>query len=212
LIPFRHPPARYCAAWRRSDTMPESWTAAEVARSVADTLERGGLPYAVGGAIALGFYAVPRATVDVDVNIFVSPEADLAPALAVLTDAGFVADDAASLRAHACSGGQFRGSVHGLRVDVFVPAIPYYAEIAARKRQVSLLGRPLWILGPEDLVVLKLMFFRRKDLADVEAIFRDQGVSLDRHFVRQKLVELVGESDERLAALDAIEHDVDAPA
>lgn len=56
------------------------------------------------------------------------------------------------------------------------------------------------------------MFFRRKDLADVEAIFRDQGLSLDRHFVRQKLIELVGESDERLAALDAIEHDVDASA
>jgi hypothetical protein len=39
-------------------------TAAEIARAVADELERDGLPYAIGGALALGFYAPPRATVD----------------------------------------------------------------------------------------------------------------------------------------------------
>jgi hypothetical protein len=59
--------------------------------------------------------------------------------------------------------------------------------------------------------VLKMMFFRRKDLADVEAVLRDQGTSLDRQFVRRQLIELLGLEDERLAALDAIEHDVDAP-
>jgi hypothetical protein len=36
------------------------------------------------------------------------------------------------------------------------------------------------------------MFFRRKDLADVEALLRDQGVSVDRTFIRAKLIELVG--------------------
>jgi len=37
---------------------------AEVARVLADALDRRGLPYAVGGALALGFYAPPRATLD----------------------------------------------------------------------------------------------------------------------------------------------------
>lgn len=191
--------------------MAEQATAAEVARAVADVLDRHGLPYAIGGAIALGFYAVPRATVDVDVNIFVDPADRLPAALAALGEAGFVADEPeAELRARAKSEGQFRGRVSGLRVDVFVPAIPYYGDLAARRRQVTLLGRPVWILSPEDLVVLKLMFFRRKDLADAEAILRDQGAALDRHFVRATLTELLGPEDERLAALDAIGRDVDA--
>ncbi len=69
----------------------------------------------------------------------------------------------------------------------------------------------MWILGPEDLVVLKLMFFRRKDLADVEAVLRDQRGSLDRSFVRSRLIELVGADDERIHALGEIERDVDAP-
>ena len=191
--------------------MPEPATAAEVARAIADALDRHGLPYAIGGAIALGFYAVPRATVDVDVNIFVPPADQLTRALIALGDAGFVADEEEPrLRARANSEGQFRGSIRGLRVDVFVPAFAYYGQLASRRREVTLVGRPLWILSPEDLVVLKMMFFRRKDLADVEAILRDQKASLDSRFVRRQLIELVGADDERLAALDAIERDIDA--
>lgn len=161
--------------------MAEQPTAAEVARAVADVLDRHGLGYAIGGAIALGFYAAPRATIDVDINIFVPPADGLSVALRALSDAGFAPhEDEATLHARANAEGQFRGTISGLRVDVFVPAIAYYAELADRRRQVVLLGRPAWILGPEDLVVLKLMFFRRKDLADVEALLRDQGVSVDR--------------------------------
>lgn len=190
--------------------MPEAPTAAEVARRVADALEKFGLGYAVGGAIALGYYAVPRATVDVDINIFAVPPLQLPEALAALDDAGFVADeDPAGLERRAVAEGQFRGHLQGLRVDVFVPAFDYYAELQTRRRSVTLLGRPAWILGPEDLVVLKMMFFRRKDLADVEAVLRDQGAQLDRSFIRSKLVELVGADDERLRDFAEIERDVD---
>jgi hypothetical protein len=191
--------------------MAETPTAAEVARTVADALEQHGLAYAIGGAIALGFYATPRATVDVDINVFAVPPQELPRALSALAAAGFVADeDAAALARRAVSEGQFRGRLAGLRVDVFVPAIAYYAELARRRRQIVLLGRPAWILSGEDLVVLKMMFFRRKDLADVESVLRDQGPRLDRAFVRAKLVELVGTDDERLRELTAIERDVDA--
>ena len=39
---------------------------------------------------------------------------------------------------------------------------------------------------------MAMHIFRRKDLADVEALLRDQGVSVDRTFIRAKLIELVG--------------------
>lgn len=189
--------------------MAEPRTAADVARDLADVLEHRGLPYAIGGAIALGFYATPRATIDVDVNVFVSPATDLERALSALAEAGFVSDDEPRLIAEqARLEGQFRGRVAGLRVDVFVPAIPYYAELEQRRRQVALLGSPLWILSAEDLVVLKMMFFRRKDLADVEAVLREQEALLDRRFVRRKLVDLSGESDERITSWDQLDRDV----
>ena len=178
-------------------------TAAQVARAIADALERRKIPYAIGGAIALGFYAPPRATLDVDVNIFVSTGQAFAKALGTPKDSGFVAEaDAAMLLRQAREEGQFRGRLAGIRVDVFVPTVPFYKELKRRVRNAVLLGRPIKILSPEDLLVLKLMFFRRKDLADAEAVLRDQGTALDRRKVRNRLVKLVGEEDERVRAWD----------
>jgi hypothetical protein len=180
-------------------------TAAQVARAIADALERGQLPYAIGGAIALGFYAPPRATVDVDVNIFVTHGPAFTKTLRILNDSGFVAEaDAAMLLRQAREEGQFRGRVDGIRVDVFVSTVPFYKELKRRVRNAVLLGRPLKILSPEDLLVLKLMFFRRKDLADAEAMLRDEGTVLDRRKVRDRLVKLVGEEDERVRAWDEL--------
>ena len=180
-------------------------TAAQVARAIADALARGKVPYAIGGAIALGFYAPPRATVDVDVNIFVTEGRGFTKALGILNDSGFVAEgDPAMLLRQAREEGQFRGRMEGIRVDVFVSTVPFYKELRRRVRNAVLLGRPMKILAAEDLVVLKLMFYRRKDLADAEAVLRDQGAAFDRRTVRNRLVKLVGEEDERVRAWDEL--------
>ena len=52
-----------------------------------------------------------------------------------------------------------------------------------------------------------MMFFRRKDLADVEAMLRNIGLG-DSTFVRGTLVDFVGESDERVVEWDKIVEDV----
>jgi predicted nucleotidyltransferase len=180
-------------------------TAAQVARAVADALERRKIPYAIGGALALGFYAPPRATVDVDVNIFVAGERGFTKALGVLNNSGFVAEaDPVQQLRQAREEGQFRGRIEDIRVDVFVSTVPFYKELRRRVRNAVLLGRPIKILAAEDLVVLKLMFFRRKDLADAEAVIRDQGTALDRRKVRARLVKLVGEEDERVRVWDEL--------
>ena len=206
---YRRRLALSCAA--SPEAMPEPATAAEVARSIADTFERHGIPYAIGGAIALAYYAPPRATIDVDVNVFVPIDERFADVVAALSEAGFALDGSVeAARSKAAEDGQFIGRLQGLRVDVFVPSVPYYGELKERRREVPLLGRPAWVLGPEDLAVLKMMFFRRKDLADVEAMLRDQRGSFDRAYVRRRLVEFVGQDDARLASLATIERDVDA--
>jgi hypothetical protein len=136
-------------------------TSVDVARRLADALEARGVDYALGGALALGYYATPRATVDVDINIFAAPASRLDEVLGLLRAEGFAPDSPDTLRRSALEDGQFRGRIDGVRVDVFVPAIEFYASLNDRKREVTLLGRPIQILGPEDLLILKLMFFRR---------------------------------------------------
>jgi len=188
----------------------DSPTAVDVARGLADILERRGIPYAIGGALALAYHAPPRATVDVDINIFVPPQDGLQALLAVLAEAAFTADSPETVVRTATEDGQFRGRISGIRVDVFVPAIAFYAEMATRTQRVPLLGRPIDILAPQDLLTLKMMFFRRKDLADVEAVLRNPPPALDIESVRARLVDMVGESDERLSEWDSIVRDVHA--
>lgn len=52
-----------------------------------------------------------------------------------------------------------------------------------------------------------MLFFRRKDLADVEALIRARGSGLDRTAVRTRLVDLVGDEDERVREWDSIVSD-----
>lgn len=47
-------------------------SAPELARLVSDAFEAAGVEYAIGGALALGVWGFPRATQDVDVNVFVA--------------------------------------------------------------------------------------------------------------------------------------------
>ncbi|HUB08013.1 MAG TPA: hypothetical protein VMB50_13465 [Myxococcales bacterium] len=49
----------------------ETPSAAQVGRLLADACERTSIPYALGGALALGVWGFPRATVDVDLDVFV---------------------------------------------------------------------------------------------------------------------------------------------
>ena len=188
--------------------MPESLTAVDIARRLADTLENQGIPYAIGGALALAYYAPPRATVDVDINIFVPPRDGLQALLKVLAEVGFSADAPETVTRTAVEDGQFRGRIAGIRVDVFLPAITFYAEMASRTRAVPLLGRLIEILAPQDLLTLKMMFFRRKDLADVEAVLRNPPSGLDVESVRTRIVDMGGVDDERVREWDAIVRDV----
>jgi hypothetical protein len=94
-----------------------------------------------------------------------------------------------------------------LRVDVFVPTIPFYERAKARRRQVHLGQENVMIWDAETLSVFKMMFFRRKDIADVEQIMHNQAGKLDREWVRQELVDLYGDRDARVAQWDELVRD-----
>ena len=184
--------------------MPDRPDAATLARRLADALDAEDLSYAIGGALALGHYTPPRATVDVDLNVFIAVPEEIDTLLGCLQRCGFEPDDVSTVERTAVEEGRFRGRIHGMRLDVFVPAIDLYASLERGRRQVSFAGRPGWIVGPEDLATLKMLFFRRKDLADVEALVRALGDGLNRAGVRARLVEMMGDKDERVREWDAI--------
>jgi hypothetical protein len=179
-----------------------SINAAIVAGRLAAKLEARGQEYALGGAIALGYWGVPRGTVDVDLTVFLAPERP-SECLWLLQEIGceFLTTDATeSLREHGFCSVKFAG----MRLDVFLPIIPFYEEARKRRKRLELTGQPIMVWDAESLAVFKMMFFRRKDLADVEQILRTQGASFDRLWVRQQLAGMYGTGDPRLSAWDEL--------
>src|SRR5688572_12718853 len=96
------------------------------AMQIADAFERANIPYAIGGALALGIWGVPRGTVDVDVNVFVEGD-DLDRAIAILQRLG-IDLDLARARAESATRGMFVGLWDGMRIDVFTPSIEFSNE------------------------------------------------------------------------------------
>ena len=168
-----------------------------VAQEVAAAVEAAGCDYALGGAIALAYWAEPRGTVDVDVTLFI-PQEQRSHCIRLLQNMGCTmdADEAAqSLAEHGFCQVEFGGR----RLDVFLPTIPFYEQARLRRRQVVLGGRPVMVWDAETLCVFKMMFFRRKDLADVEQVLREQAGQFDAEWVLQQVTEMYGPRDPRVS-------------
>lgn len=177
-----------------------------VAKRLAEQLESREVEYAFGGALALGYWGAPRGTLDVDLTLFM-PAEQPNECVRLLQDLGCELPVAATLQSlgeHGFCSVEFTG----LRLDVFLPTIPFYEAARARRKQVELGGQPILVWDAETLAVFKLMFFRRKDLADVEQILRTQGTQFDRSWARRQLAGMYGDGDPRLSAWDELVRDV----
>lgn len=147
--------------------------------------------HAFGGALALAYYAEPRATVDIDVNVFL-PEADGPQLIDALTTLGYAperpAGDAAPI-----AGIRLRRSTDPFPLDVFLPLGPAYDEIAGRVRQWPFGpdGAALPFLSPEDLALFKLSFGRDKDWVDLRRMVQS-GPALDVDYIERQLISLRG--------------------
>ncbi|HTK17038.1 MAG TPA: hypothetical protein VL769_11645, partial [Acidimicrobiia bacterium] len=125
------------------------------------------LPHAFGGAIAFAYYGEPRATIDVDINVFVRPE-QAPKVFAVLAPLGVTVPETA--RSETERDGQIRLRWDRTPVDLFFAYDAFHDHAATRVRRVPFGERTIPILAPEDLLVCKAVFDRRKDWIDIDQI------------------------------------------
>jgi len=177
-------------------------SAAEAAQVLADALETAGIPYAIGGALALAIAGVPRGTADVDINVFVSNQR-LDEVIDTLTGAGVEVNRPDAI-ARSSRDGMFIGRWDGMRIDVFLPSIPFAKEAQNTRVQITDdAGWSGWFLSAEAVCVFKLLFFRGKDLVDLERLVAVRS-ELDAAYVRRWIVDMMGEGDARTRRWDEI--------
>jgi hypothetical protein len=164
-------------------------------------LAHDGIPHAFGGAIALAYWGVPRATVDIDINVFLSQD----QRQRVLDSIGSVIAlpnraDAERQIEHTA---QVRLRWGAISVDLFFSNSDFHDAMATRVRQVDYVGTPIDVLSAEDLVICKYLFNRGKDWLDIENIVRVQE-HLDESYLRRWLNEFSEADDERLSRLERL--------
>ncbi|MBL8949818.1 MAG: hypothetical protein JNK82_03515, partial [Myxococcaceae bacterium] len=152
---------------------------------IARELEAAKLPYAIGGALAYGRYGIPRATHDVDVNAFVDASR-LGEVIAALERSGVVLDAARAER-HSADEGMFIGHLDGMRIDVFMPSIDFSWEAMRTRVRLPVGDEQFWFLSAEALSVFKLLFFRGKDIVDLERLVAVYGAKMDLAYVRRQI-------------------------
>ena len=168
-------------------------TLVERVDAVCESLERTGIPWALGGALALAYATnEPRGTRDIDVNVFVASTEAQAVFAALPAGVAFTDADVAE----AGTRDQVRLWWDTTPIDVFFAADPFHFDVAGRCRSVPFEGHRIKVLSAEDLAVFKALFDRTKDWADIEAMIESNAVDLE--LVADRLTGLLGD-DPRVA-------------
>jgi inosine-uridine nucleoside N-ribohydrolase len=168
--------------------------------ALAEAFESAELSYAFGGALAFAYYGEPRATIDIDINVFIRPE-HAAAVFESIVPLGVSADAEATSDAERT--GQVRLHWGRTPVDLFFAYDAFHDHAATRTRIVPFGAVAVRILAPEDLLVCKTVFDRSKDWIDVDQILALTAGDLDVDDVRQWVTRIVGVNDTRLARLNA---------
>lgn len=161
-------------------------------------LDRAKIAHAFGGALALAYYAEPRTTIDIDINVFVAPtayatvEEALAPLGVDNIDPALVERD-----------GQFRSWWGRTPIDLFFAYDEIHRAMRREARMVPFGEGRLPVLAPEHLLVCKIVFDRPKDWLDIEQMLV-YIEDLDLPEIRQWLDRIVGAEDHRRQRLDAL--------
>ena len=177
---------------------------------IDQALDAASISHAFGGALALAYYAEPRATIDVDVNVFVAPSRAGAT-LDALTALGASVDRPAALAA-AKRDGQIRVMWDRTPIDLFFAYDPFHTACRKRLRRVPFGEATIPILAPEHLVVCKVAFDRRKDWLDIEQIAFAMAETLDRAEILEWAQKIVGPLDRRINRVERLLQSSTRPA
>jgi hypothetical protein len=159
------------------------------------------VPHAFGGALALAYYAEPRATIDIDLNVFVPPS-EFEVVASPLRALG-VGVDEPSLRELIDRDGQARVMWESTPIDLFFLYDAFHAAAGRARHRVPFANITIPILSAEHLVVCKVTFNRPKDWVDIEAVLA-AGTEVSAAEVLRWVGRIAGDDDPRYNRVSAL--------
>jgi hypothetical protein len=149
-------------------------------RDFVGAFERLNIPYALIGGLAVGVHGIPRPTHDLDFTIAVD-RARLPEFLQAVIELGYdVPQEFTTGWVDQVAGMPLvkaRLWVEGkaIDVDVFLAESRFQKSLIQRRILTEVEGITVWIASAEDLILLKLIAGRPRDLGDIQDILLVQG-------------------------------------
>ena len=158
------------------------------------------IPHAFGGALALAYYAEPRATIDIDLNVFVTVDW-FAEVAGPLRDLGASVDGPVAELVR--RDGQARVMWEQTPIDLFFAYDAFHDSAGRAVRTVPFADGTIPILSPEHLIVCKVVFNRPRDWVDVDAMLSTDP-ALDAAEVLRWVGRIAGDTDPRFERIVAV--------
>jgi hypothetical protein len=155
---------------------------------LASALESLRVPYALIGGLAVSVWGEARATLDVDLAVWVEP-AEIDATVDALCrrfqpvskdPAGFVRDTRVLVVTTAQS----------VRADIVFGTLPAEKDIVQRARLMKIAGTSVRVASVEDLILMKLVSERERDQEDARRLIGRFGTKIDRGYLEPRLADL----------------------
>lgn len=154
--------------------------------AVTAWLREAEVPAAVIGGVAASLLGRPRVTKDVDFVALIE-DSELPRLLSLGTRHGVVARAADAVDfAKVSRVLLLRHDPSGIEIDVSLATLPFEREVIERAKERTVRGVAFRLATPEDLVVMKAIALRPRDVADIEALL-DTHPMLDLERIRSFL-------------------------
>ncbi len=165
----------------------------EVLKVVVQKLDSADIVYFISGSMAANYYTTPRMTRDIDVVIQLS-DLDSEKFVDLFSQEFYVDQD--SVKEEFQKRGMFNliHKKYVVKIDFIIEKkTKFQASTFSRRQQVSVSGVSMWIISPEDLMVMKMLWaqdsFSELQLGDVRSMLRSVD-SLDNDYIKLWVDEL----------------------
>jgi len=157
-------------------------------------LEKQKIPYLIIGGLAVGVLGEPRMTQDIDLIIFILKDF-VSKLLDKVKNEGYSVNKKLALK-EAYQKGTFRIEYKRLWVDMIISSTEFENSALKRKKQITLFGKKVNFPSPEDLILLKIIPGREKDILDAKTVIERHGNKLDKKYLELWAQKLSDEAED----------------
>jgi len=166
----------------------------DVYKKVVTFLNKGKYKYLIIGGIAAGTIGEPRITADVDIDIIISRE-DVSIFLDKAKEAGFKVIKEKCLDSFERTG-IFQINYEDFHIDFIIASTELETKAFERAKTLKLYGIKAFFPTPEDLILLKIIPGRDRDLLDAKSIVLRHKGKLNTRYLKTWATKLCDEAQD----------------